>query len=201
MMPRRIVRPPVPPAPDRSRLQEAALAHLARYAATRAGLIRVLDRKIDRWARAATAERPDASDETAAAVEAARVDARALVDRLVSAGAVDDAAFAATRARRLTREGKSRVAVSAHLTAKGVPPAVTADVLPDDEEYEVGAALSLARRRRLGPFRRTSEIDAAGRMHEMSVIARGGFSRAIAERALAMTLDEAEDFLRRLRES
>jgi len=201
MMPRRIVRPPVPPAPDRSRLQEAALAHLARYAATRAGLIRVLDRKIDRWARAATAERPDASDETAAAVEAARVDARALVDRLVSAGAVDDAAFAATRARRLSREGKSRVAVSAHLSAKGVPPTVAADVLPDDEEYEVGAALSLARRRRLGPFRRSAEIDAAGRMREMSVIARGGFSRTIAERALAMTLDEAEDFLRRLRES
>ena len=43
--------------PDEARLHEAALTHIARYATTRAGLLRVLDRRIDRWARAA--EAPD----------------------------------------------------------------------------------------------------------------------------------------------
>ena len=38
--------------PTEVSLREAALSHLARYATTRAGLIRVLDRRIDRWARA-----------------------------------------------------------------------------------------------------------------------------------------------------
>ncbi|NVN30925.1 regulatory protein RecX, partial [Endobacter medicaginis] len=41
-------RPPGPP-PSGHVLHEAALRHLARFAATRAGLLRVLDRRIARW--------------------------------------------------------------------------------------------------------------------------------------------------------
>ena len=42
---------PAGPAPTRAKLHEAALAHLAKFSATEAGLIRVLDRRIARWAR------------------------------------------------------------------------------------------------------------------------------------------------------
>jgi regulatory protein len=37
--------------PDGAKLYEAALNHLARYAATEAGMALVLSRKVDRWAR------------------------------------------------------------------------------------------------------------------------------------------------------
>ncbi|MCA3425779.1 MAG: recombinase RecA, partial [Roseomonas sp.] len=50
--PRRAAGPP----PNAARLREAALAHLARFAATEAGLRRVLERRVARWARAAEAE-------------------------------------------------------------------------------------------------------------------------------------------------
>jgi len=53
--PKRPRRPAGPP-PNAARLREAALAHLARFAATEAGLRRVLERRIARWARAAEAE-------------------------------------------------------------------------------------------------------------------------------------------------
>ncbi|MGI4953795.1 MAG: hypothetical protein ACRYGM_18485, partial [Janthinobacterium lividum] len=44
------------PVPDRASLHEAALRHLTRFAATEAGLVRVLDRRVQRWLRLAEAE-------------------------------------------------------------------------------------------------------------------------------------------------
>ncbi len=69
-----------------------------------------------------------------------------------SSGAVDDAAFAEARARRLLRSGRSARAMSAHLMAKGVDVGLLERVRPGPEE-ELLAALAFARRRRLGPFR------------------------------------------------
>ena len=95
---------------------------------------------------------------------------------------LNDAAFAASRAKRLTREGKSRRATLAHLAAKGVQ----SPALPDDPERELAAACAYLRRRRAGPFgpAPTDKILAA--------MARGGFSQATARRALALDRDEAE---------
>ena len=37
--------------PDQAELRQAALSYLARYASTQAALARVLDKRIDTWAR------------------------------------------------------------------------------------------------------------------------------------------------------
>src|SRR5690348_16319039 len=105
--------------PDLEDLREAAVAHLARFAATEAGLLRVLRRRIDRWARAALQAGGEA-EAVRRQVEQARAAAAEAVRRLAAAGAVDDATFAAGRARRLLRSGRSRRAIAAHLAAKGV---------------------------------------------------------------------------------
>jgi regulatory protein len=173
--------PPPPGKPPNARtLHDAALRHLARYSTTQAGLLRVLTRRIDRWARAAAAE-PEIVAESRAA-------ARAVVTRLVAAGAVDDAAFAAGRARSLARAGRSRRAIGAHLAARGVPPDLAA--LPDDPAAELSAALSFARRRRIGPFRQPP--DPEQRLRDLGRLARAGFPQPVAEAALRMALDEAE---------
>jgi regulatory protein len=177
-------------APDAARLRDAALAHLARFAATEAGLRRVLERRIDRWARAAEAEGTP-RDAVAAAVAAARAAAAEVAQTLAAAGAVDDAAFAASRARRLARSGRSRRAIGAHLAAKGVERDTADAALPADPEAELDAALAQCRRRRAGPFARGPE-DAAARLKALAALARGGFPRDIAERALAMDPDTAE---------
>lgn len=187
-------RPPRPkpkagPAPDEASLRAAALAHLERFGTTEAGLCRVLDRRIDRWSRRAADEGLD--PDTTAPREAARRVARALA----AAGAVDDAAFAAARARRLGRAGRSRQAVAAHLAAKGVAPELARTVLPDDER-ELAAAVLLARRRRIGPFR-TGE--AADPMRELAVLARAGFGGGIARAALEMDPDAANELVERTR--
>jgi regulatory protein len=179
-------------APTEATLHEAALAHLARYGTTRAGLTRVLDRRVERWARAAG--EADVAEQVAAAKRAVRN----VVARLVEAGVLSDAAFAEARARTLLRAGRSRRAVAAHLAARGVAGETARAALPDDPQVELASALALTRRRRLGPFR-AAPVDAAAARRELGVLARAGFPRAVAERALAMDPDEAEAIVHRLR--
>ena len=184
-------RRPAGPPPDAAGLHEAALAYLARYAATEAGLRRVLERRIDRWAR-----RADGDPEAIATARAAVPD---VVARLIAAGAVNDAAYAESRAHSLVRAGRSRRAVALHLAAKGVDPSVAQRALPSDEATELAAALVLARKRRIGPFRLGGAPDQAGRMRELGMLARAGFPQAVARQALAMEADQAEALVNRLR--
>ena len=165
------------------------MTHVARYGTTRAGLVAVLDRRIGRWLRAA-----DGDEAAGDAAIAARAAARRVADRLVALGVVNDAAVAASRARNLTRAGRSRRAVAAHLAVRGIDRETAQAVLPDDPEVELAAAAAYARRRRLGPFRAV-EDDAAREMKEMAAFGRAGFSREVALRALRMGREEAEALL------
>lgn len=185
---------PAGPAPTRARLHDAALAHLARFAASEAGLVRVLDRRIERWARAAATEGPVDPDAVAHSKQAARTVAQALVQ----SGVLDDAAFAGARARSLTRAGRSRRAVGAHLAGKGVASDVANAALPDPES-ELAAALAYARRRRLGPFR-VADADDGTRLKELGALARAGFPQPVARQALAMDTEAATALVIRLKQ-
>ena len=191
--------PPQPQPLDAATLHDAALGYLARYAATEAGLLRVLERRIDRWSRLAQATYPD-REAIEAQVAAARQAARGVVARLAAAGAINDTAFAESRVRSLVRAGRSRRAIGAHLAARGVGAETQRRVLPDaSADAELAAALVLARRRRIGPFRTGDPPDAAGRRRELAVFARAGFPRSVAARALDTDAAEAEALVIQLR--
>lgn len=179
-----------------SALRDAALAHLARFATTEAGLRRVLGNRIRRWARTAIEEGQDA-EAIAAATATALTQAAAIAARMVQAGAVDDAIFAAARARRLSGSGRSARATLAHLASKGVA-AETARAALDHEDMpgDAIAALILCRKRRFGPFA-AAPPEAALRQKWLASLARAGFSGAIARAALEMSRAEAEARLAR----
>ncbi|HVE22135.1 MAG TPA: RecX family transcriptional regulator [Acidocella sp.] len=176
------------PPPDQAKLLEAALNHLARYAASEAGLARVLTRRLDRWARANMSAEDDGTE--AAAARRAKAAIPGVIARLKELGALNDEAFAAARAKRLSRAGKSRRATLAHLAAKGVH----APDLAHDPERELAAACAYLRRRRAGPF------GAAPELKILAAMARGGFAQEVARRALRLSRDEAEDLIKRLHE-
>ena len=183
------------PPPDAAALHQAALSYLARYAATQAGLRRVLIKRVDRWART----QPD-QDAAAATITTARALIDDLIARLVKAGAVSDAAFAEGRTRSLVRSGRSRRAIQARLLAKGVAPDLARQATGDDAATELAAALILLRRRRLGAFRTSAPADApATHNRELGILARAGFPREVAEQALAMDIDQAEQRIHALR--
>lgn len=181
-------------APGFASLQERAMRHLSRFASTEAGLMRVLDRSVQRWATAAKADGKDVEEDVASARSAVRQ----VVASLAKAGIVDDAVYAAARARRLMRAGRSRRATASHLASKGIRSDVAEMVLPN-EDQELPSALTYARRRRIGPFRLGAVEDA--KMRDLATLARAGFSRAVAERALAMDAEAAEAIVLALRQS
>jgi regulatory protein len=188
------------PPPNETILTEYAIAHLARYATTRAGLARVLARRVLRWSQAAA---PDDPERTAALARAAEAAIPGIVERLAASGAVDDAAFAETRARRLTQSGRSRRAVAAHLQARGVDQDALKAALgdaaaPEAEQTELAAAVATTRRRRIGAYRR-APVDAEGQRKELGALARAGFSQEVAQAALRVDPDTAEALLGRLR--
>ena len=186
---------PAGPVPGPAALREAALAHLSRFAATEAGLSRVLERRIERWAFRARAEGYEHVDRDAMG---ARERVRAVVQDLARSGVLDDQAYAEGRARSLARAGRSRRAVLAQLAAKGVAPEIAAAALPPPE-HELAQALSFARRRRFGPFRSTAEASPEQERRELASLARAGFPPGIAHRALHADPDDAEAMVNALR--
>jgi regulatory protein len=166
-------RPPKPISP--TNLHDAALAYLERFAASTEMVRRVLMRRVERAARAGLAERRDG----ARLVEQ-------VVARLMEAGLVDDAAFAARRARSLHRRGASEPAIRARLAAQGIPRDAIQSVLAERRaelgDPDLAAAVQLARRRRLGPFRAGDR--AAHRLRDLGVMARAGFGAGVAHRVV-----------------
>lgn len=114
-----------------------------------------------------------------------------IVAQCVSLQLVDDRRFAEARAASLRRKGLSGRAVAGRLAAKGVNRDLVADVAPADAEAELAAARIAARRKRLGPWRRTGDDPAHAaslRSKELAALARLGFSFAVAR----AVLDEEE---------
>lgn len=118
-----------------ARLEELALAYVARFATTQAKLRDYLARKLREcgWA-----------DEGSPPVDA-------LVGRYAELGYVDDAAWARMKAGSLLRRGYGARRVGEALHVAGVDEELRAGVLPGELEQR-RAALVFARRRRFGPF-------------------------------------------------
>ena len=193
-MRRRADRPSDPP--DERALHEAALTYLARYAASEAGLARVLHRKVDRWARLAEGD----AEEIARRSAAARAKVAGVVGRLAASGVISDTAFAQSKARSLARAGRSRRAIGVALAKVGVPRPLAEDALPTDELAELAAALIHARRRRMGPWStRAGDAQETGR--HLASFARAGFGQSLARRALGYDRDEAESLIAGFRAS
>ena len=166
--------------PDRDELRAAALSYLARYASTQAALTRVLDKRIDTWARKAGSRYEIGEQDRAAmgtAITAAKTLAREVVASMAKAGAVDDLALA----------------------AKGINPVTARDVLENEavggHKAELTASVRLARKRRIGPFRAGERPDPPGHLKELAILARAGFAQTVARRALEMERAEAEELL------
>ena len=125
-----------PPKPlDSARLNDLALAYVARFATSAAKLKDYLKRKLR--------ERGWAGDEPP--------DLRALVERYVEVGYIDDTAYARAKSGSLLRRGYGERRIGQALGAAGIAEDVRAEVRSGPSEQRA-AALAMARKRRFGPF-------------------------------------------------
>ena len=168
-------------------LENAALYYLGRFSAASGHLRQLLLRRVDRSAKAHDTD-PVAGREM--------VDK--LIARFLASGLLDDAAYAAGKAKSLRRRGASRNVIAQKLRAKSVAPdriadavgAADADAIEDGEDAELLAAWRLARRKRIGPYR-SAESRAELRMKDMAALARGGFSYNVARNVIDADADDA----------
>ena len=109
-------------------------------------------------------------------------------------GLLDDGRFAEGRARSLLARGRPTVAIRAALRDHGVDAAdaarAVAALREEAPQPDLAAALALARRRRLGPYR-PADARASRRDKDLAVMARAGFSREIACRVIDAADPEA----------
>jgi regulatory protein len=170
--------------PTPKNLANVALHYLGRYSASEASLRRVLQNRI----RRAAMDNPDFSADKERMM-LLRSAIETIIETHKKTGALNDAAFAETKINSLRRAGRSRRAIEQKLAVKGVKHDVVAAALAQNDDgaepeaVEFKAALALARRRRLGPFRKTP-VDDDRRRKDFATLARAGFSSAIARRVL-----------------
>jgi regulatory protein len=169
-------------------IEKWALGYLERFSSSAENLRRVLRRR----ARRRTSD-PEILRDAAAMIEA-------LVARYRDSGLIDDAAYAAARARGRLKRGEPLRKIAAGLAAKGVDAedrsAALAALRDTISDPDLAAACAFARRRRLGPFRRTpANREPTDRQRELAVFARAGFARREAEAVLACADPDAVEAL------
>ena len=144
--------------------RDIVLRRLGRSSAPRAALAELLERK-----------------------EVAPHVAEEVLDRLESAGVVDDAAYAATLARtRFAEKGAARKAIAEELRRKGLGEQDVATALGQiDSDDEDSAALALARKKLSATRHLPWEVR---RRRTAALLGRKGYSHEVAMRAIEQAL-------------
>ena len=161
-------------------LDNAAKFYLERFAASTAKLRATLTRKVERTRRRGGT----VLDNAAQAIEA-------IIDRYVKAGLLNDQSYADMKAVSLRRRGDSARRIRLKLKMAGIDDEGAGAALAqaagekgdDDRLSELRAALRLAERRRLGPYRPAAKRKEM-RQRDIAALARGGFSPDVARRVI-----------------
>lgn len=169
---------------DAARLNEMALAYVARFATSAGKLSDYLKRKLRERGWEGEGE----------------ADLHAIVSRFVELGYVDDAGFARGKAQSLLRRGYGARRIDQALGAAGIAEPLREEARGSDAERR-RAALVMARKRRFGPFGGGSGLDPALREKQVAAMLRAGHPLAYAREvvnasspeALEEWIDEAAD--------
>ena len=185
---RKARRAPVPL--DAVRLEELALAYVARFATSAGRLATYCRRKLR--------ERGHAGQDEGAPPP----DVAALIERFVAKGFVDDAGFAQVKAGGLLRRGYGARRVGEALRADGIAEVLREQVAPGEAARREAAA-AYARRRRLGPYAREPlpAGDRAAYEKQLAAMLRAGHDSAHARQVIsAPGPAELDDWIEEARE-
>lgn len=164
---------------DQVALRDLALAYVARFATSAAKLEDYLTRKIR---------------ERGVAEEGGELDPKAIVERLVELGYIDDLSYARSKREALLRKGYGARRVEQSLRAAGIAENVREDATPSEFEAR-RAAHALARKRRFGPFGDFAG-DPAKREKQIAAMVRAGHGFDAARALIdARSVEEAEEWV------
>lgn len=154
---------------DAARLEEMALAYVARFATSAGKLADYLKRKLR--------ERGWEGEDTP--------DIAGLVERFVSVGYIDDATYARSKAQGLLRRGYGARRIDQALGAAGIAEPLREGSRGNEAERR-RAAFVMARKRRFGPFGSVDKPD--NNMADGNIAGRNVVDRALREKQVAAML-------------
>ncbi|MCK5446196.1 MAG: regulatory protein RecX [Rhodospirillaceae bacterium] len=174
------------------RLANIALHYLERYSSSAENLRRVLERRVYKSLRA----HPDLDEPTT------RGWIDTLIERYLEVGLLDDQAYAQTRTRSMLDRGEAPRSIAMKLAQKGINADGAKEALSqleqDFPEPELQAALTVTRKKRLGPYR-DPEMREEKRDRDLAALARSGFSYDTAKKMIdAEDVPELEAMLEEL---
>jgi regulatory protein len=160
---------------DAARLQELALAYVARFATSGAKLEDYLRRKLrERGWEGDDPARPDL-----------------IAARFAELGYIDDEAYARAKSGSLLRRGYGARRVRQALGQAGIAPDIQEDIAAGEAERR-HAALALARKRRFGPFGQ-GEPDRDLRAKQVSAMLRAGHDLDFAKKMVDAATEAAAE--------
>jgi len=171
------------------RLANIAAQYLDRYATSRENLRRVLQRRVLKAAYV--------HEDTDVALANGWIDD--LIARYEDAGVLNDRSYGEGRARTLMARGTAHRVIRLRLQEKGLDPDTIDHALnslqDEHPEPELAAAIKLARRRRLGPYR-APDTRGEKQDRDLAAMARAGFSYDMARRVIECEdVQDLEDWL------
>lgn len=172
-------------------LHNSGLYYLERFVASKNHFKTVMQRKVK---RSCLAHKDQDYEECVKLVDA-------LADKFEKMGLLNDALYTQGMVNSLRRKGLSQAGIINKMQMKGINRAQTLSTLQQldsvhydtEKEAEMNAALTLARKKRLGPY----SIKDVEHMKALGVFARAGFSYDIAKTILEISLEDAEEIARK----
>jgi regulatory protein len=167
----RVPRRPVPPL-DQAALERLALRYVERFATTRSRLADYLKRKVRTrgW-------------------EGHPVDPLEIAERMAKLGYIDDRAYGEAKAGAMARRGLGARRVAGALRQDGINGEDADAIAPQVEERALNAAITFARRKRIGPYA-DAQADRALREKQIAAMLRAGHSLRLARRIATMAPGE-----------
>ena len=163
-------------------LRNAALFYLQRFSSSSENLRNVLMRKVRRSALVHDTD-----------LEECAIWVDDIIQRYQETGLLDDAAYAQAKARALRDRGNSNKSIRMKLMSKGIPAMAVDEALnvvaDRDGSAEMDAAVSFARRRKIGPFG-PPETREERRGKGLAAMARAGFTYDMALKIIDAESDE-----------
>lgn len=164
---------------SRQRLKNIALYYLRRFESSTDNLRRVLQKRINDYVR----QNPEFDREEAFGwVEE-------ILEDFQRYGYVSDERFTEIRVRDYIRAGKSVRYIKGKLREKGIGEDIIAAVMENYQYDEYETALTLARKKRIGPFRANPEERFNYRTKDIGTLSRAGFSYEVVQRVMSYAFD------------
>ncbi|MDR1693821.1 MAG: RecX family transcriptional regulator [Lactobacillaceae bacterium] len=149
----------------RKRLKNIGLYYLKRFETSTDNLRFVLKRRVDKYAFA------NSDFDKAEAYQWIEE----LIEEFKKLNYVDDERYAAFKVKSYLSSGKSAKYIHGKLKQKGISDDIVEDLLEEQNYNPLSSALKIAKKKRIGPFRKDEEERRAFRQKDMVKLVQAGF--------------------------